>query len=96
MLTLGFSCGKATPITLDQNFTELGTDNTFVSTYIQVTSTEGVIVFENTQGNPEVCWAFVGYNPIAATKILTNATIDEVTYTTNANILYAVGSGKAS
>lgn len=92
MLTLGFSCGKAIPVTLDEYFAELQTAKQFASTYIQVTDHSGVIVFLNTNGFIEVGYGQVGFNPIAAVKILTSAVIEEVTYTTSASGLYAYGS----
>lgn len=94
MLTLGFSYGISAPITLDGLIVELDSNKPFVTTYINVTDTEGVIVYENSNGVPQVTWGFLGANAIAARKILTSATMAEIEYTTSAAGMYACGSHK--
>jgi len=84
-VSLGFSCSLSGNVTLDEYFVPVGVSQIITSSYISVGNTAGVIVYQNGTGNAQV-WpnGFVGYNPIAATKILTSAVIDEVEYTTTA------------
>ena len=90
MFTEGFACGVSDAVTLDQYF--VGPDGTSrcTSYYIVITTTgnEGGIVYENP--NKQICWApylFTGFNPVAATKILTSATVNGVVRTTTATTL---------
>lgn len=86
MKTNGFVCAVSDAITLDSPFQDLQ-GNPVVSSYIMIPTggTEGGIVFSDNNGN--AAWwpyAFVGYNPIAATKILTSATVKGIPRTTTA------------
>jgi hypothetical protein len=97
MYTPGFSCQLSDFVTLDVAFAAPNpfADQIICSSYIMVptSGTEGGIVYENPAG--EVCYwpfAFVGYNPIAARKILTTAVVNGVTRDTTATPLYWAGS----
>lgn len=97
MQTLGFTCGRSGTITIDTPFSAAYPDVTspVVSTYISIPTggTEGGIVYKNSAG--ETCWCetiFVGLNPIAATEILSSATINAVLKTTTANPTGWLGS----
>lgn len=86
MKTNGFPCGLSGAVTLDATLP-------VPSSYIVVGTTAGAIVFENTAGENQYWpYASVGYNPIAAKKILTSATIDAVLRTTTAVGLAWAGS----
>src|SRR5689334_273942 len=104
MLTLGFAYGYSNAVTLDQFFTDVNGKNKLddisqiVSSYIIVngTGSEGSIVYLNSSGIIQYQpYVFFGYNPIAATKILTSATINSITYTTTATGLSWGGSTNA-
>lgn len=101
MKTLGFAYGYSNVVTLDQFFTDINGNNLIdgisqiVSSYIKVSGTgaEGGIVYLNSSGSIQYDpYVFFGYNPIAAIKILTSATINDVTYTTTATGLAWGGS----
>jgi hypothetical protein len=89
MQTFGFTCGRSGVATLDQLFstTISGVTYPVVSTYIIIPTTgaEGGIVYENSAGEV-MYWPYTvfGYNPIAATKILTSATVNGTPRTTTA------------
>lgn len=90
MITKGFTCGRHGAVTLD----EVLPDN-LTSSYISVGTTAGAIVFENSSGNPQWCpFAFVGWNIIAARKILTSAVVDGATRETTAVGLGWAASGQ--
>lgn len=97
MYTAGFACQCSGMVTLDVPFTVPlpNTNQIIVSSYIAVptTATEGGIVYQNSAGQI-LFWpfAFIGYNPIAATMILTSATIGGVIHTTTATPLSWYGS----
>jgi hypothetical protein len=97
MYTKGFSCQVSGYITNGVAFTAPQTSSNQIvsSTYIAIPTngTEGVIVYVNPQGSTCVWpYAFIGYNPISATQILSSATIDDVVYTTTATPLYWGGT----
>jgi len=96
MITLGFACGISGPVTLDTAFTD-GSGTPITSTYIGIPtgSGEGGIVYVNSIGVTK-WWpfAYIGYNPIAASKILTSATVDGTPRTTTATNLFFAGSYK--
>jgi hypothetical protein len=92
MYTLGFTCGRSGQVTLGQLFSATVTGATYpvVSTYITIpsTGTEGGIVYVNSAG--ETMWwpnAVLGYNPIAATMILSAGLVNGILQTTTANPL---------
>ena len=96
MITLGFVCGISGAVTLDTPFTD-GNGVAITSTYIVIptTGTEGGIVYYNSNGNPMwLPYATLGYNPIAATRIVTTATVDGIIRTTTATPLAWMGSYK--
>lgn len=87
--TKGFSCSVADAITIGTTFTDPSATslNPIVSSYIIIPTagTEGGMVYRNPQGNLMWCaYAFVGYNPIAATAILASGTVNGVSRTTTA------------
>lgn len=87
MKTKGFTCGLSGLVTLNEYLP-------YASTYITVSTTGGSIVYENTAGeNKYWPFAFVGYNPIAAKKILSEAVVDGVARTTTATVLGWAASG---
>jgi hypothetical protein len=97
MYTPGFSCQISDFVTLDTPFVSPTpfADQIISSSYIMVptSGTEGGIVYRNPQGT--VCYwpfAFVGYNPIAATEILSTAVVNGVTRDTTATPLYWAGT----
>jgi hypothetical protein len=93
MQAFGFICDYSGAVTLDSAFVATKGDSTAattqtISAYISVGGSAGGIVYVDQFGFNQ-WWpnAFVGYNPIAATKILTSATIDGVLRTTTATSL---------
>lgn len=87
--TKGFSCSVADAITIGTTFTDPNTaapnPNPIVSSYIIVPTggTEGGMVYRNGQGVLMWCaYAFVGYNPIAATAIVASGVVNGVMRTT--------------
>lgn len=96
MYTLGFSCQISGLVTNDTYFVAPNPNSSQItcSSYIAVptSGTEGGIVYENPVG--ETCYwpfAFVGYNPIAARKVLASAVVDGVMRLTTAAPLYWYG-----
>lgn len=97
MLTLGFSGNYSNNVVLDNLLVDIN-GIAFTSSYIGVKTggTEGAIVYVASNGSIQYCpWVFFGYNLIAATKILTSATVQSITYTTTAVGLFAIGSANA-
>ncbi len=97
MYTPGFSCQLADFVTPDVPFAapNPNANQIISSSYIMIptTGTEGGIVYRNPAG--EVCYwpfAFVGYNPIAATEILSTAVVNGVSRDTTATPLYWAGT----
>ena len=97
MYTPGFSCQLADFVTPDVPFAapNPNANQIISSSYIMIptTGTEGGIVYRNPAG--EVCYwpfAFVGYNPIAATEILSTAVVDGQSRDTTATPLYWAGT----
>lgn len=87
MKTKGYTCGYSGLVTLDE-------DLPHPSAYISVSATAGDIVFVNTAGETQYWpFAFIGYNPIAAKRILTSATIDGVLRATTAGVLGWAATG---
>ncbi len=100
MYTMGFTCQVSDIVTLDTFFVapQTGSNQIICSTYIWIPTTgaEGGIVYENPVG--DICWwpyAFVGYNPIAARKVLTTAVVNSITRNTTATPLYWGGAYNA-
>jgi hypothetical protein len=94
MLTLGFAAGISGSVVLGQNFTDLN-GRTCTSTYIIVANSgaEGSLVYVNSNGQTQYApYVFFGYNPIAATKVLSSAIIDGTIYSTTATGLSFAGS----
>ncbi len=88
--TTGFNTSISDVVTLNTQIIDYVTGLPIITTYITIpiTGDEGSIVYEDSAGNPRYHpYAFYGYNPIAATKILSSAVIDEVTYHTTATPL---------
>jgi len=90
MQTFGFSCGYAGGVILDQYFSVQVPQSTYpiVSSYIVIpsTGTPGLIVYENSAGEAVYTpYGLLGYNPIAARRILTSATINGILRTTTAD-----------
>jgi len=96
MQTFGFVCGHSGLVVLDTSFSSIiSSTYPVVSSYIILpsTATEGGIVYQNSAG--ETMWwpyAVLGYNPIAATKILTSATVNGTPRTTTATPMGWAGS----
>lgn len=95
MKTYGFACGRSGIVNLDELFSVQfpSTNNYTVASSYLLVSVAGNIVYQNTAG--EICvlvGAIVGYNPIAAVKVLTGATIGGTAYTTGATITAWLGS----
>lgn len=98
MQTFGFSCGYAGGVVLDEYFSVQVPSYTYplVSSYIVLpsTATPGLIVYENSAGEAVYTpYGILGYNPIAATRILTSATINGVLRTTTATPMGWLASG---
>ena len=96
MQTFGFTCGYSAPVVLDQPFSASILNPTYpvVSTYIFLPSSgvEGGVVYKNTAGEV-LWWPYIsfGYNPIAATMILTSATVNGIPRTTAASPIMWAG-----
>lgn len=88
MQTFGFSCGFSGEVTLD---VALPVPSTYI--FLPSTATQGGIVYKNTAG--QLQWwpyAVLGYNPIAATMIVTSGTVDGMSRTTTATPMGWAGS----
>lgn len=97
MQTFGFTCGYSGIVTLDVTFSTVidGATYPVVSSYLFMPSTasEGGIVYVNSAG--ETMWwpyAVLGYNPIAATQVLTSAFVNGIPRNTTAMTLAWAGS----
>jgi hypothetical protein len=93
MQAYGFICDYSDGVTLNTAFqAKDGSSNDVltvtISSYISVGGSAGGIVYVDKFGYTQ-WWpnAFVGYNPIAATKILSSATVNGVSRTTTATSL---------
>lgn len=98
MQTFGFSCGYAGGVILDAYFSDQVPNYTYplVSSYIVIpsTGTTGLIVYENSSGEVVYTpYGILGYNPIAARRVLTSATINGVLRTTSATPMGWLASG---
>ena len=93
MITLGFAFGYSDIVTLDTPFTN-GT-NPIYSSYIYVYGSAGDIVYRNSAGDLQYLpSATLGYNPIAATEILTTGVVNGVSRDTTATGLAYCASTK--
>ena len=91
MITNGFTCETSDLVTVGTAFSDPNSSISVISSYISIptTGTEGGIVYVNRAG--QTCYwpyAFIGYNPISAVKILASATINSVLRTTTATPMY--------
>lgn len=78
MITLGFSFSYSDVVTVDILFP-------YASSYIYVGDTAGDIVYEAPDGTAQwVQNAGLGYNPIAAKRVLTSGTVNGTPRTTTA------------
>lgn len=97
MQTLGFTCGYAGSVILDQYFKDQVPGSTYpvVSSYLimPATATVGSVVFENSAGQlfylPTL---LLGYNPVAAVRILSSGIVDGVERFTTADPISWLGS----
>lgn len=89
--TNGFNGGIADVVTFDQPFTDYVTGTVTPSTCIVVPTIgeEGSIVYVDTAGNLRYWpYAFVGYNPISAIKIMSSGVVNGQMRETTATPLY--------
>lgn len=97
--TNGFNGSISDVVTLGTAFTDYVTGNPVISTYIIIPTIgeEGAIVYVDSGGNYRYLpYAFIGYNPIAAAKILSSATVDGIMRTTTATPLYWLSGTNSS
>lgn len=93
MITNGFVFGVSDDVTLDATFSYRS--KLLVSTYIYVHGTAGNIVYRNSVGDIQyVQAAALGYNPIAASAILSSGEVNGVVHNTTATGLVYCGSVK--
>ena len=89
--TNGFNGSISDIVTLGTEFTDYVSGQPVISTYIIIPTIgeEGSIVYVDSGDNLRYMpYAFIGYNPIAAQKILSSAMINGVMRMTTATPLY--------
>ncbi len=90
MITLGFAGGYSDLATLDETFP-------YVSSYLYVSGDSGDIVWRNSNGLDQYFpnAQSGGLYPLAASMVLTSATVNETLRTTTATNIVYISSAKA-
>lgn len=93
--TNGFNGSISDVVMFDELFTDYVSGNPVISTYLIIPTIgeEGSIVYVDSGGNLRYHpYAFIGYNPIAAAKIMSSALVNGIFRETTATPLYWLSS----